>query len=87
MICGKMYVMETKLTLRLDEEVIATAKRLAKERNKSVSRMVADFITALDSPEPVKDDLPPKTRALYGLLRGAQVDEEDYKAYLEDKYL
>ena len=82
--------MDTKLTLRLDEEVIAKAKKLAKERGKSVSRMVADFITVLDTSEVENsgaDELPPKTRALYGLLRDKQVDEEDYKTYLVDKYL
>ena len=39
--------METKLTLRLEDKLIRKAKKLAKDRGKSVSRMVADYIVAL----------------------------------------
>ena len=31
-------------------------------------------------------ELPPTTRALYNLLKNANVDEQDYKAYLLKKY-
>ena len=35
--------MQTKLTLRLDEELIGVAKAFARSSGKSVSRIVADY--------------------------------------------
>ncbi|MFW2177769.1 MULTISPECIES: DUF6364 family protein [unclassified Moraxella] len=35
--------MQAKLTLRMDEALIAEAKQIAKENGKSVSQMVADY--------------------------------------------
>ena len=40
--------MNTKLTLRLDEELIKSAKMHAKTIAKSVSQMVADYFYLLD---------------------------------------
>ena len=80
--------MQTKLTIRLDSKVITRAKRLAKRRGTSVSRMVSDYfkgMSALDSKRVA--ELPPITRALYGSLAGSGLSEEDYKRYLEKKYL
>jgi hypothetical protein len=79
--------METKLTLRLEDKLIRKAKKLAKARGKSVSRMVADYIVALESDPKPTNDLPPITKALHGSLKGKKVDEKDYRKYLEDKYL
>ena len=78
--------MQTKLTLRLDGQLIERAKAHAKKRGKSVSQMVADYFALLD-----RDDQPetlaPLTRSLYGSLGGAVVDEDTYREHLEKKYL
>jgi hypothetical protein len=79
--------METKLTLRLEEKLIRKAKKHAKARGKSVSKMVADYFALLDTDIKDTKDLPPITKSLYGSLKGKNVDEKDYKKYLEDKYL
>jgi hypothetical protein len=39
---GILYVMNTTLTLRMDEELVQTAKTEANRRGKSVSQMVGD---------------------------------------------
>lgn len=80
--------MQTKLTLRLDEELIQRAKSLAKRTGKSVSQIVADYFALLEE-QPQKHNFPltPVVRSLKGALRGADVDVEDYRRYLEDKYL
>ncbi len=78
--------MQTKLTLRLEKQLIERAKAHAKKRGKSVSQMVADYFALLDRadrPEP----LPPITRSLYGALKGAAVDEDTYREYRDEKYL
>ena len=84
-----LYVMQTKLTLRLDSNVITRAKRLAKKRGTSVSRLVSDYFKGAAGADrtSAKDDLPPITRALAGSLAGSKLDERDYRRYLEKKYL
>ena len=80
--------MHTKLTLRLEADLVRRAKSLAKKTGKSVSRMVADYLTALELP-PRRDKSvrwPPLVRSLKGSLRKAGMNEQDYRRYLERKY-
>jgi hypothetical protein len=80
--------MRTKLTLRLDEDLIQRAKSFAKKRSKSVSQMVADYFASLDKkPNRRSADLTPIVRSLKGALRGTDVNVEDYHRHLEEKYL
>jgi len=80
--------MATKLTLRIDEELIMRAKAYAKRSGKSVSRLVADFFALLSqSEEEHSQKITPKVKSLHGLLRDASVDFEDYKKHIEQKYL
>jgi hypothetical protein len=83
----KLYVMNTKLTLRMDEAVVRKAKIEAKRRGKSVSRMVAEFIESIGLEQTSGRDLPPTTASLVGILKGKEISEEDYKTHLRDKYL
>ena len=91
--------MKTKLTLRLDDAVIARAKAYAARRGTSVSGLVEDYfrLVAADAhgdgghkPAEPADDwraaLPPITRSLVGIAEGVDMTEEDYKRYLEEKY-
>lgn len=80
--------MKSKLTLRLDESLIKRAKERAKEKGTSVSQMVADYFALIESNQPKqKQELPPITKSLSGILEDIDVQEEDYKKYLEEKHL
>lgn len=79
--------MQTKLTLRLDDQLIADAKRYARQSHKSLSQMVAEYFLAITSPQTVADELTPTVSRLKGALAGAKVDRDDYRAYLEGKHL
>lgn len=80
--------MNTKLTLRLEENLIKAAKRHAGMLGKSVSQMVADYFYLLDTRSTdKKQPLTPIVASLKGSLKGSSVDEKTYKRYLEDKYL
>jgi hypothetical protein len=89
--------MTTKLTLRIDEELIQAAKAYASRRNTSVSQIVARYFELLskeneqesvrESAEPYVLDLPPITASLWGMLEGKRVEIEDYQKHLEEKYL
>jgi hypothetical protein len=80
--------MHTKLTLRLEADLVQRAKSFAKKTGKSVSRIVADYFTVLERP-PKRDksvSWPPLVRSLKGSLRRARVNENDYRRHLEEKY-
>lgn len=82
--------MQTKLTLRLDRALIEQAKQYAEQRGYSLSQLVAEYfsvLTAEQEPgESYKNELPPITRSLVGILKGSNFDPEDYHRYLEEKY-
>jgi replicative DNA helicase len=80
--------MQTKLTLRLEDQLIEQAKSYAAQAGKSVSQIVADYFKLLTS-EKAKARTPstPITQSLRGLLRESNLDEKDYKKYLEGKHL
>lgn len=77
--------MNTKLTLRLDDKLIASAKRHSAESGKSVSQLVADFFALIDAQD--RDiDITPRVRSLRGVLAGSGLEESDYRSHLEEKY-
>ena len=43
--------MYTKLTLRVEADLVQRAKSFAKKAGKSVSRVVADYFTVLERPQ------------------------------------
>ena len=77
--------MKTKLTLRLDDKLIASAKRHSAESGKSVSQLVSDFFALLDAQD-AEVDITPRVRSLRGVLAGSGLDESDYRRHLEEKY-
>lgn len=79
--------MATKLTLRMDETLIEQAKREAKRRGKSLSRLVADYFERLERLRGEdENDLPPITKRLHGIAAGSDLTEEDYRRHLEEKH-
>ena len=79
--------MKTKLTLRLDENLIAAAKNYSAKTGKPVSRIVSDLFKIIQNETQCgKDRLPPAAKSLKGALKETPVKEKDYKKYLEEKY-
>jgi len=79
--------MNTKLTLRLDDSLIRSAKRHATKSGKSVSRLVSDYFALIDAKESrPAAELTPRVQSLLGSLSGASVDERDYRRHLESKH-
>lgn len=82
--------MSTKLTLTLEEEVIAKAKKYAMDRGESLSKLVESYFKLLTSKQSktFEETLHPDVRALYGCLETAQ--DSDWKSEvtnaLEEKY-
>lgn len=79
--------MNTKLTLRLDDQLILKAKRYSDRSGKSVSRIVADYFSLIDSDEDIPGtEISARVRSLIGGFKGATTSEDDYRRHLEEKY-
>ncbi len=80
--------MNTKLTLRLDEHLIASAKEYSAKTGKSVSKIVSDFFVVIKNEKLKKSHpLTPTVQSLKGIIKNSNFSKSDYKNYLEDKYL
>jgi len=79
--------MNTKLTVRLDDGLIRKAKRHAHQSGKSLSKMIADYFALLATDEALQGtEMSPGVRALVGCLKGTNLDEDDYRVYLQEKH-
>jgi hypothetical protein len=78
-----------KLTLSVDARVVSRAKRYARLRRTSVSRLVEAYLDLLGRmPAPSRDTaprIPPVLSRLRGSLRGVSIT--DYRRHLERKHL
>lgn len=80
--------MITKLTLRMDEKLIESAKEYSAKTGKSVSRIVADLFEIINNEKiTIEEPLTPTVKSLRGILKGKQLEETEYKKYLEEKFL
>lgn len=80
--------MNTKLTLRLDDRLIKSAKEYSAQTGKSVSKIVSDFFTIIKNEKLTKNySNTPTVQSLKGILSDAKFSDEDYKNYLDEKYL
>jgi hypothetical protein len=78
--------MHTKLELDVDDDLIREIETYAKEKNKTISQLVVDYFQELAQQKKVKL-VPPVTQSLIGILQNGEIDAEDYKQHLMDKYL
>jgi len=80
--------MKTKLTLRLNEDLIKYAKEYSAKTGKPVSKIVADLFTIIKNEKFNKRyRITPGVKSLKGILSNKKIDEIDYKKHLEEKYL
>ncbi len=84
--------MQTKLTLTIDQSIILKAKEFAQEKNKSVSKIVEEYLRNISTGETqgiyTNKLSSPITDSLVGMFKDTG---EDYKDMIEkarmDKYL
>jgi hypothetical protein len=75
--------METKLTLKMDESVIISAKKYAKQNNRSLSRLVETYFKNLTEKPLQKKNFSPLVESLIGVISEKELNnlvEEDPKA-------
>ena len=80
--------MQSKLTLRMDDNLIESAKAWSAQSGKSISRIVADLFTLMQQQEGRngQEEITPTVKSLQGILKGHQVDEAEYRNYLAEKF-
>ncbi len=80
--------MNTKLTLRLDDHLIESAKKYSAQTGKSVSKIVADFFVIIGNEHLDKSNsISPTVQSLKGVLKGSKYTDNAYGDYLEEKHL
>ncbi|MCH8487525.1 MAG: DUF6364 family protein [Candidatus Cyclonatronum sp.] len=68
--------------------MIQRARKRAETKGTSVSKIVADYFTLLDAADTeIRQDLPPITASVAGVLQSRGADKENYRSHLEEKYL
>lgn len=80
--------MNTKLTLRLDDQLIKSAKEYSDNTGKSLSKIVADLFVIIENEKLKKTyTITPAVQSLKGIMKNTTISDNDYKKHLEDKYL
>ncbi len=77
----------TKLTLSIDEQIIAQAKKIAAQNDTSISAMFSQYITSLTEPRK-KPQLTPLAKKASGIVKldNSKTDKELLAAALKRKY-
>ncbi len=79
--------MDSKLTLKLDANVIQRAKVYAKEQNISLSKLIENYLNALTDSSSKKIKISPLVESLTGVVKLKEEDDKkDYIDYLTEKY-
>lgn len=79
--------MDTKLTLKLDKHIIENAKKYAKEKKISLSKMVESYLNSITKESEEKVEITPFVESLSGVINISKEDyKEDYSDYLNEKY-
>jgi metal-responsive CopG/Arc/MetJ family transcriptional regulator len=76
---------ETKVTLKLEQEVVQKAKGLAKARRTSLSKLVEDYLQKITNED---EEISPITKSLSGVinLQESEYNKNNYSDFLINKY-
>jgi hypothetical protein len=80
--------MDTKLTLKLDKEIINRAKDYAESKKISLSKLIESYLQLLTEESSSKDKISPLVESLSGVIELPKKydDKDDYANYLTEKY-
>ena len=80
--------MDTKLTLKLDKEIINQAKLYAESKKISLSKLIESYLQLLTKENSTKDTISPLVESLSGVIELPKNDDDkdDYADFLTQKY-
>jgi hypothetical protein len=76
--------MQTKLTVRVDQRWLESAKSYASRHGTTLTKLISDYLEALSGADNLQSDAP-ILRRLSGILP-ADVKVDEHRGYLADKY-
>ncbi len=81
--------MNTKLTLTIEQSIIERAKSYAKEKGRSLSDIIENYLKAITKEEKIEEELSPLVKSLQGSFKAPK--SFDYKdelsKALSEKYI
>lgn len=84
-----IYIMDAKLTLKLDKDIIENAKRYASNKKLSLSRIIENYLQSLTDGSNVDDfEISPFVKSI-STGKSVPMDIElkkEYKEFLNEKY-
>ena len=79
--------MDTKLTLKLDTNIIERAKNYAKENNLSLSKLIENYLHAVTVSKESEVKASPLVESLTGVIKTNEEEyRKDYTDFLLNKY-
>jgi len=83
----KLRIMNSKLTLKLDQGTIELAKDYAKAKKISLSKMIENYLKLLTRGVKQDIDISPLVESLCGVIKSKRSDyEKEYISHLAKKY-
>ena len=79
--------MNTKLTLNIDDSVIERAKRYAQRRQRSLSKVIQQYLEYVTRNDVEADEVTDEVAELADTLTVPETDDELKFQYLKEKYL
>ena len=81
--------METKLTLRLNKNVIDQAKRYANDHETSLSKLIENYLSAITNETRSIEKISPLVQSLSGVIQLSENEDpkRTYQEHLNEKYL
>ena len=78
--------MGVKLTLKLDQSVIQSVKKYAKDNDRSLSKLAEDYFRRLVTENEQTEKYSALVKELSGIISEKELKNLDYVDYLEKKY-
>ena len=80
--------MNTKLTLKLDSNVVGRAKNYARGKKTSLSKLVEAYLSFITGEDEKQDDISPLVQSLSGVVKLPKDydSKKEYTRYLNKKY-
>jgi hypothetical protein len=83
----KQWIMNTKLTLNLDKDIIEQAKSYAKDNRVSLSKLIENYLNSLTSKIEKERKVSPLVESLTGVIPTNLIDDKkDYRDFIAEKY-
>lgn len=79
-------IMNTKLTLNIDQTVIEEAKSYAKDHSVSLSKLIENYLLSLTKKNKGKSKVSPLVESLTGIIPNDFDERKEYRDYIDKKY-